>query len=951
MWKRQVSLISIALLLGSVGIGAEIFWSDGDPEHNHLWTDPDNWEGGVVPGPGDEAQILSPEADAGHGPIIQAPMDLKLAGIKNELEGRPGKPELTMTGGNLELTDFVWWGDYDNIEAFWYHKGGNVTVANEFELGWGPGTGGAGTLEMTGGTISAAELVIPTGSGAYGRFYLRGGTFTVRDVGGLEMNANGLIDITEGTLLLEGDQTTAINSLITDGQITAYDGAGYFDIDYGMRNPGKTTLTAAPITEKAYRPDPPDGAVNVTTPLLKWEPGLKALSHEVYLGTSQKLGPAEFMGPQGWPLYWHAPGLASGVTYYWRVDEVEADGTTHTGDVWRFTAAPATAYGPNPCDGAKWVDAETDLSWSIGLTAASHDVYFGTDETAVADGTGGTSKGNLRALSYDPGHLQMDTTYYWRIDEVEADGTIHTGDVWSFTVMDPSAGEGLKGEYFHFSGDSPPARSEAFRTLVLTRMDPGVDFDWGNGSPDPKIGADKFSVRWTGELEVAAPELYTFSTNSDDGVRLWLDDELIIDNWTDHGAVVNRSKPMELAAGLYFIQMEYYENGGSAVAELSWENPCMPAQIIPAGALSPPLRAFSPKPANGATGVTQTPTLRFSAGDKALQHELYFGTDEAAVAAADSTTPGIYRGLLNTTSYLPPESPLEFNQTYYWKVNEKNTDGTMSLGKAWSFTVADYIIIDDFEDYNDYSPDRIFQTWLDGFGYTEPPPGRPGNGTGSTVGYTAAPFAEQDIVYGGGQSMPLGYDNSGAGGKAHYSEAERAWAIAQDWTREGVKALTLWFYGNPANSPEQLYVVVQDAAGKIGVKSQGDASAVTVAAWQEWNIDLKEISDDDVDLTAVKKLYIGVGSRASSTIGGTGNLFIDEIRLYRPRCVASLLQPANDLSGNCAVDHADVEILAGEWLSSGGGFPADLDGDDDVDFSDYAALADTWLDELLWPAP
>jgi hypothetical protein len=374
----------------------------------------------------------------------------------------------------------------------------------------------------------------------------------------------------------------------------------------------------------------------------------------------------------------------------------------------------------------------------------------------------------------------------------------------------------------------------------------------------------------------------------------------------------------------------------------------MPTQIIPAAALSPPLSAFSPKPANRATGITQTPVLSWSAGDRATQHDVYLGTDQAAVAGADTTTTGIYRGQRGTTSFTP--GTLLWDTTYYWRVDELN-GGDLWTGRVWSFTTADYIIVDDFEDYNDYSPDRIFQTWLDGFGYNEPPPGRAGNGTGSTVGYTAAPFTEQTIVYGGSQSMPLGYDNSGAGGKARYSEAEREWAIAQDWTREGVKALTLWFYGNPANAAEQLYVVVQDAAGKIAVKSQGDASAVTVAEWQEWNIDLKEISNDGVDLTAVKKLYIGIGSRASSTVGGTGNLFIDEIRLYRPRCVVSLLQPANDLSGNCVVDHADVEIMAGQWLSSDVGLAADLDADNDVDFADYADLADTWLDELVWPQP
>ena len=240
MSKKLIYLVSFVLVLGSVSNAAEIFWSDGDPTHNHLWTDPDNWLGGVVPGPADEVQILSPEADAGHGPIIRDGMNITLVGLKNELAGRPGKPELTITGGRLELTDFVWWGDYDDIEAFWYQSGGTVIVASEFELGWGPGTGGAGTLDMTGGTISAGRLRIPTGSGAYGHFFLRGGTFTVGS-SGLDMNANGLIDFEEGTLILEGDQTAQIDGLIAAGQITAYCGIGTVLATF---NGQKTTVVA-----------------------------------------------------------------------------------------------------------------------------------------------------------------------------------------------------------------------------------------------------------------------------------------------------------------------------------------------------------------------------------------------------------------------------------------------------------------------------------------------------------------------------------------------------------------------------------------------------------------------------------------------------------------------------------------------------------------------------------
>ena len=115
---------------------------------------------------------------------------------------------------------------------------------------------------MTAGMINAGELVIPTSTGRAGQLYLHGGTFNVGS-DGLRMTQTGLIDFTEGTLVLEGDQRATIEGFIGAGQITAYDGAGYFELDFDTRNPGKTTLTAVSISGAAYRPNPSDGAKEV----------------------------------------------------------------------------------------------------------------------------------------------------------------------------------------------------------------------------------------------------------------------------------------------------------------------------------------------------------------------------------------------------------------------------------------------------------------------------------------------------------------------------------------------------------------------------------------------------------------------------------------------------------------------------------------------------------------
>jgi hypothetical protein len=105
---------------------------------------------------------------------------------------------------------------------------------------------------------------------------------------------------------------------------------------------------------EAHNPDPADGKTGVLTPVLQWKAGDTAASHDVYFGTNPTPGPAEYKGRQvlGYTFYYYAPGFTPGTTYYWRIDEVEADGVTiHTGDVWSFTAAPLTAYNPNPADG------------------------------------------------------------------------------------------------------------------------------------------------------------------------------------------------------------------------------------------------------------------------------------------------------------------------------------------------------------------------------------------------------------------------------------------------------------------------------------------------------------------------------------------------------------------------------------------------------------------------
>lgn len=159
-------------------------------------------------------------------------------------------------------------------------------------------------------------------------------------------------------------------------------------------------------------------------------------------------------------------------------------------------------------------------------------------------------------------------------------GSTITATEWpGFTIADisdpPTAtatGTGLYGEYFD---------NKNLSSRKLTRTDTTVNFDWGGGSPNALIGADTFSVRWTGWVSAPSTGSYSFHTVSDDGVRLWVDNHLIIDKWIHQGATEHSGSITLTSGKKYDIKLEYYEDGGAATIKLSWTPPGLAKQIIP----------------------------------------------------------------------------------------------------------------------------------------------------------------------------------------------------------------------------------------------------------------------------------------------------------------------------------------------------------------------------------
>jgi hypothetical protein len=268
-----------------------------------------------------------------------------------------------------------------------------------------------------------------------------------------------------------------------------------------------------------------------------------------------------------------------------------------------------------------------------------------------------------------------------------------------------------------------------------------------------------------------------------------------------------------------------------------------------------PVHARAPYPDPGATDVDVDVVLGWTSGREAVTHDVYFSSDEQTVI--DDTAPVT---TVTETSYGPLS--LDLGKTYYWRVDETNEAETPATwqGDLWDFTTQEYFIVDDFESYNDLDTtdpesNRIFLTWIDGYGIAT---------NGSLVGYENPPFCERTIVHGGKQSMPLAYNNTAG---ASYSEAERTLAAAQNWTQAGAATLVLYFHGTAGNTG-QLYVKVNGTK----VAYNGDAGDIAKPEWNQWSIDLASLG---AGLQNVTTLSIGIDGN-----GASGTLYVDDIRLY-----------------------------------------------------------------------
>ncbi len=687
------------------------------------------------------------------------------------------------------------------------------------------------------------------------------------------------------------------------------------DVTAAIRPPIEEIIRVAEYTgqPKAGNPDPANGATGVTLPILQWAVPSLAGAHQVYFGTDAAAVSAadtsspEYKGQQtvARAVYIIPVALVPATTYYWRVDEVLADTTVSAGDVWSFTVAPQSAWGPKPADGATYIAPDAMLEWMPSATATGHDVYFGTDLAAVKAGTAETKKASAQlGTSYTLAGLETGTTYYWRVDEVTGSGTV-AGDVWNFTVrpviakVDPnmigwwklddekagvavdSSGWDLHGTLLNGVQWAEGVAGEALRF-------DGIDDYVDCGTSEKFNASGSFTIAaWVKTAcSLSDTKVASNQNNSTGGIKMGVYSnkvELEIRN-ASNASFLNRS----IAGGTVFTPGVWYHvvgvytlgqslrtyvngkldrerlltdvlgasNGAFTIGRESYQasyfflgwiddvrvyNKALTDAEIVQVMHGDPLIASNPAPAHAVRAdVLDAATLSWAPGSTAVKHNVYFGKDKEAVEAADISSPE-FRGQQAQTSYAPA-GLVEFGGgSYFWRVDEIKADGaTIHKGNVWRFTVPNYLIVDDFESYTNDSPTRAFQTWIDGYGFSEDsffPKGDPGDGTGAGVGHDIwtkdnNPFylktimetiftydnLESMVFYQDNfQSMPLYYNNADAATK-YYSETVRTWTEPQDLTAGGMTDLSLWFRGRPQK-------FVQNADGSLVASAcSGDIS-------------------------------------------------------------------------------------------------------------------------------
>jgi len=614
----------------------------------------------------------------------------------------------------------------------------------------------------------------------------------------------------------------------------------------------------------AHNPTPADGAAYaLLDPDLAWEGGMGTLFHTVFFGESYEEVDAITVGwmtadatiaPASVQLY--GP-LQPETTYYWRVDEFAMTGTTNKGEVWSFTTVPEVPVEDPHLLGWWTLDEGEDLTavdwsghghhaalsdpapnWTFGMFGGALEFSGTGDEAVCSDGTFLNGLDALTVAAWiksdltntDKGFIIFETPSGADDRDMRYDAAGGTGGAVNCMKMGVTVATD-DGDVIQQLESSENSQTTEWQHVAMVWSSGQAMQLYINGSPDVPTA--------TGEPTTGEPATGTLTGNDT--------------------VIIGRGGK---------------DTGGSwdgLVDDVRIYDRALTQEDIALLLRGDPLLAAFPEPGPGAVvDVRDATLLRWQAGETAASHDVYFGTDEDAVANANQDSAEYQGNQAATSSSLAGLVELGGGD-YYWRIDEVEAGGVVQTGYIWKFTVLDYLIVDDFESYTDEVGNRVFQTWIDGIGFSEPVD-TPGNGTGALVGHdiwtpgtTYTTIVETGNVYGGNQAMPIYYDNTST---PFRSEADRTFTPGQNWTVEGVTTLLVHFRGEADNTGD-LYVEING----VKVPYPGDPADIASRSWIPWPIDLASFG---VSLTNVTTMTIGIEG------GQTGVVYVDDIILTKP---------------------------------------------------------------------
>jgi hypothetical protein len=582
----------------------------------------------------------------------------------------------------------------------------------------------------------------------------------------------------------------------------------------------------------AYSPDPADNAefvdLNVT---LSWTPGFDAKIHYVIFGEDfDEVNNAEADIPNR-PANYNPGPLQLAKTYYWRVDE--SDGIeTYKGDVWSFTTVGAVS-GPNPADGAVDVKPSVVLGWDAGAVASSHEVYFGTDADAVTNATHTSPEyKGPKALGdegYDPGKLTLNTTYYWRIDEVN-DASVDSpwmGNVWSFTT----------GNYFVIN-DFESYDAGVLENQIWYNWIDGLG--WGiaeealtTGNRTGSIVGDETTVSFTEE---------TIIHGGSQSMPCWYDNNK--EGYAKYSEVEHKLT----------YQRDWTEQG---VTELSLWFRGYPASV--GSFVEGPIGTYTIT--GSGTDIWDVPGIGTGFHDEfhfAYKTLTSAGSIVARVESIENTDAWAKAGVMiretldgdsvHAMMVVTPASGISFQR-------RPDTGGVSASHDDTSDITAPYWVKIEREltgNFAAYSSANG-STWQK-LGAAEPIQ----MGTNAYIGLVVTSH------------------NAALTCQAVFTNVTTTGSVGPQWSNQDV--------GIESNDAEPLYVAVSNSAGQPAVVVHDDANAAQIDTWTEWVIPLSAFTDQGIVLTDVDRIAIGLGTKGNTTIaGGSGKMFFDDIRLYQPR--------------------------------------------------------------------